>query len=530
MKSKTTLRVATGILLAASALSESRAVDRIWVVPPPDEGDFLLGINWTPSFETSWDAADRAAITNGGTAVLASGVTTLTELWVGNLSGTSGNMRMTGGDLVLNDGLVVGRQGAAGVLTIDDSGGAATNVFANFLRVGSVAATSTTSANATLNLSGSRTNLQSGTGGAFAGIGLASFSASGTSATGVATISDGATWTHAGTSVFLVGADNNTATQNGGTGTLNVDSGGSLIIQGANMHLGRSANSNGTLNVNGGTVKLEGPAAFLNMSGFNPNGATPTAGQSTINLSSGTIQAHRIQVLEGTGTLNLNGGTVITGGFVKTTGVADVNLNGVTVQVSEAVAQLFENFLESSIDLQAGGLTVDTNGFATVISQGLHGVGGLTKAGADSLTLVGASDYTGSTLVSGGVLLVEGAINGSNITVGDQGTLSLLNFNAVGDAQVLALLAGSTLSLDYAGTEIIGGLSIAGSIIAPGAYSVAQLQALATGTGVTFGGDSSAILQIAPVPEPSIIALVLGGLGAGVALRLRRVASGPENA
>jgi autotransporter-associated beta strand protein len=185
------------------------------------------------------------------------------------------------------------------------------------------------------------------------------------------------------------------------------------------------------------------------------------------------------------------------------------------------VAQLFDNFLEESIDLQAGGVTVNTNGFATVINQGLHGVGGLTKTGADSLTLAGTSDYAGNTLVSGGVLSVAGAINGSDITVGDQATLSLMNFNAIGDAQVLELLTGSSLSLNFAGIEIIGGLSIAGTNIGPGSYSLAQLQSLATGTGVTFVGDSSSVLQVAPVPEPSTIALVLAALGAGAAWRLR---------
>lgn len=527
MKSKTSLRVVAGILLVASAISESRAVDRSWVISSPAEGDFLVGVNWNPSFETAWDAADRAVINNGGTAVLASGSASITELWVGNLSGTSGSMRITGGDLFVSDGLVVGRQGATGVLTVDDSTGP-TNLVVNVLRIGSTAAASTTAANATFTLSGAQTTLQSGTTGGFAGIGLSSYTASGLSSTGVATISNGATWTHFGTVALLVGADNNTAGQNGGTGTLNVEVGGSVILAAANMHLGRDANSVGTLNVNGGTVKLEGTTAFLNMSGLFPGGGTPTGGTSTINLTSGTIQASRIRALEGTSTLNLNGGTVITGGFAKTTGVADVNLNGVTVQISELVAQLFDNFLESSIDLQAGGLTVDTNSFATTINQGLHGVGGLTKKGLDSLTLEGVSDYTGATLVSGGVLSVVGAINGSSVTVGDLATLSLMNFNAIGDAQVLALLAGSTLSLNFSGTEIIGGLSIAGTNIGPGSYSIAQLQALATGTGVTFLGDSSSVLQVSPVPEPSTIALVLAALGAGAAWRFRRSGRDPQ--
>ena len=91
------------------------------------------------------------------------------------------------------------------------------------------------------------------------------------------------------------------------------------------------------------------------------------------------------------------------------------------------------------------------------------------------------------------------------------------------DAQVLALLMGSALTLDFIGTEVIGGLSIAGTNIGPGSYSVAQLQALATGTGVIFGGDSSAILQVAPVPEPSTVVLLLVALGAGVARRTRRL-------
>jgi autotransporter-associated beta strand protein len=49
----------------------------------------------------------------------------------------------------------------------------------------------------------------------------------------------------------------------------------------------------------------------------------------------------------------------------------------------------------------AGGGTFDTNGNTSTISQGIQGAGGLTKAGAGTLTLSGPNSYAGATTVAG---------------------------------------------------------------------------------------------------------------------------------
>jgi len=85
-----------------------------------------------------------------------------------------------------------------------------------------------------------------------------------------------------------------------------------------------------------------------------------------------------------------------------------------------------------TVTLNAGGAIFDTNGnnvtFANAI--GNSGVGGLTKAGAGILTLSGANNYTGSTLVSAGTLAAgnANAFGNSTVTV-NGGVLDLRTVN-----------------------------------------------------------------------------------------------------
>ena len=82
-----------------------------------------------------------------------------------------------------------------------------------------------------------------------------------------------------------------------------------------------------------------------------------------------------------------------------------------------------------AITLAAGGGTIDTQGFATTIAQGITGAGALTKAGAGALTLTGNNAYAGGTTISAGTLqLGNGGTTGS--IIGDVPTNSgVLAFN-----------------------------------------------------------------------------------------------------
>ena len=103
---------------------------------------------------------------------------------------------------------------------------------------------------------------------------------------------------------------------------------------------------------------------------------------------------------------------------------------------------------------------VDTQGYNSVWSNNISGVGGFSKAGAGILVLTGLNTYTGDTTITGGVLRVDGSIATSNLAVtsgatlqgiGTVGNTSMAGIlspgNSVGTLTVngsLNLLAGST--------------------------------------------------------------------------------------
>jgi len=136
--------------------------------------------------------------------------------------------------------------------------------------------------------------------------------------------------------------------------------------------------------------------------------------------------------------VTLNGGVLATdrqfvrdGSTNAGTGVGNFKFNGGTLRALGAQPDWLRsfdtaNFLGlSAVTVQAGGAVIDSNGFDVGINTALaHDAtlgasldGGLKKLGAGTLTLGGTNSYTGTTVVSGGTLLVNGSLSGSTTTV-----------------------------------------------------------------------------------------------------------------
>jgi len=82
---------------------------------------------------------------------------------------------------------------------------------------------------------------------------------------------------------------------------------------------------------------------------------------------------------------------------------------------------------------------VDTQGYNSVWSNNISGIGGFSKAGAGILVLTGLNTYTGDTTITGGVLRVDGSIATSNLTVTSGATLQ--GVGTVGNTSMAGILS-----------------------------------------------------------------------------------------
>lgn len=328
-----------------------------------------------------------------------------------------------------------------------------------------------------------------------------------------AVINNGGTATLAG-----IGAAASLFVGSANTGTLSISSGGALSVA-STTFIGSGSGTGfanisggtwdtagdfftgyfrpGTLGVTGGTVTVGGNSyvAYSSTSGATiSNGSWTTTGglyvgvdaglggAGTLTINGGTVTALTVPLatdLGSTGTINLNGGALATTQIVESNGTGGgfLNFNGGTLRATANATSLIDGFETGDVQLLAGGGAIDTNGFAAGISTALQGAGGLTKQGAGVLTLSGASNYSGTTVVTGGTLNVTGSISGGDdITVQAGGSLS-------GTGSVSAS-TGNYLYLN--GSLIVGNTSL-------GSPVSSVLDLATSGAGSTLMGAGSTL-------------------------------------
>lgn len=142
---------------------------------------------------------------------------------------------------------------------------------------------------------------------------------------------------------------------------------------------------------------------------------------------------------------------------------------------------------DGKLVLGGGALTL-SGATDSVFSGALSGAGTLTRAGAGALTLSGASSFAGTVLVSGGKVLVNGALGAGAVTVSGGvlgGTGSVGAVNAQGGAvapgaatpgvlKASTVVLGSTLAVRFNGTGAGSHdqLQVAGAVVLGGALQV----------------------------------------------------------
>lgn len=162
---------------------------------------------------------------------------------------------------------------------------------------------------------------------------------------------------------------------------------------------------------------------------------------------SGTVQLEKSDlgtlVLGGVNTYT--GGTLLAGGALEVS--ADNNLGAASggVTFNGGALRLGSSFdlgALRSVAIQEAGGTIDTQGFQTTVTQNITGPGALTKEGSGVLTLTGANNYAGGTVISAGTLQVgNGGASGSIAgNVLDNGVLA---FNRSSDLTFGGLISGN---------------------------------------------------------------------------------------
>ncbi len=383
-----------------------------------------------------------------GKAVLTvSGTLKQQNLFVGNSLGATGAVYQTGGTIVVTNGggdcLNVGNvSGALGYFNI--SGG---TTLANGLAIGG-------ENNSGTGFSGTGgTGLMDVTGGTVTNLGWVVMSRGASAETGVLNVSGGL-FAYAGGGLVNCWGTNQAAIVNVLGGVVS-----NSTAVGINLNQSGATNNNGILNLNGGTVQannIVGPSSRINFNGGTLKASAANAafvgglGAATVYSNGATINNNGVAVgfvqpllvptgngVNGIASFTAGAGyiappivTVNRGGGDTTgtgaTAIAQIDRNAGTVTNVIITCPGVNYTTTPTFALSGGGATTP----ATITGQAptANSGGGLTSTGSGSLTIGGASTYTGSTLVNGGTLRFDAPIlhltfdNVSGATVVNQGS------------------------------------------------------------------------------------------------------------
>ncbi len=231
-----------------------------------------------------------------------------------------------------------------------------------------------------------------------------------------------------------VGGDSGTLNINGGTVNFTnatSSAGSGYLNVGAN-----NAGSSGTINLNGGnlnvgtTLKLCGN--YNSTAGINCSG-TLTVANGAVTVGGGLDAANNGVLFmdgingdntanTGTSTLSLNGGSSLTVAQIQAgnQGTKTINLNGGTIVARPGASSLFMSAANNlTVNVQSGGVTINSGANSITVGSLLGGTGGLTKTGLGTLTLTNANTYGGATAISAGELVgaTGGSCSNSAVTV-----------------------------------------------------------------------------------------------------------------
>ncbi|WP_420878666.1 autotransporter outer membrane beta-barrel domain-containing protein [Tardiphaga robiniae] len=223
---------------------------------------------------------------------------------------------------------------------------------------------------------------------------------------------------------------------------------GNLTIQNGSTLTTSSIARFGLNATSGGILTVTGPGSQWLVNGLVSLGFL---GSGTLNIENGgqVVAAAGITVGNGvssSGTVNISGGgTLQTTFFRGGPGASQANFDNGILRAGASSATFINGFNPGELNLLAGGLTINTNGFTvgTDATSGFSGTGGLTITGGTVFGLQANSTYAGETRIvagSGLALSGAGAIANSSRVIAD-GAFNVSGITAAGTN--IQSLAGS---------------------------------------------------------------------------------------
>ena len=278
----------------------------------------------------------------------------------------------------------------------------------------------------------------------------------------------------------------------GAGGTFLATSGGALGCAGSSATM-----TGGTIVAGANNLTMNTPIVLASQGGtVNTNGNDLTLGG--VISGTGSLTKAGLGTLTVTGSSTYSGATSVNMGILQA-GAANAFSPNSAYTVAPGATLALAGFDQTTGSLAGGGtvtlgsatLTTGNDNTSTVFSGTISGSGGLTKIGTGTLSLTGASIYTGPTTVNAGGLVVNGSL-ASSVTV-NGGTLG-------GNGTFGGLTAGSGAVL--APGNSIGTFTVNGNFAqSGGVYQVEvnpQGQAdriVATGTATISGGTVQVLAQ-----------------------------------
>ncbi len=314
-------------------------------------------------------------------------------------------------------------------------------------------------------------------------------------------------------------------TSGNASATLFFSTSGGIVI--ANPITARSGSTGNTLtlgNANGGAFQTFSGAITLDHDAtLEGTASAATTFSGSISGGSGVIANGRsvrfanLNTYSGLTTIN-NGATLLFQAGPNTIKAGnDILVNG-TLNLNN-YAQTFNSVTgNGTIRTGGGALTIGSGDSSSMFSGVISETGSLIKVGAGTLTLSGANSYTGDTTISAGTLtladnaqmkFVIGA-NGVNNKILGTGTLNLagdLNFD-LGSAD---LTSGNSWNIvDVANLATTFGTTFS---VLNGFAESSDVWTWQNGDNTWTFTESTGVLGVAAVPEPSVAALLVPGLG-----------------